>query len=113
MLVTLLQSRLVMGHAGHVIRLNVCSRAQLSNPFLPPHKPLRCLAPPRHTPCAAAAHHLPHPTLACLLVCLLFCLPACLQTSIWYGCVLRGDLNRIKVGAFTNVQDRTVIHAAR
>ena len=40
-------------------------------------------------------------------------LPACLQTSIWYGCVLRGDLNRIKVGAFTNVQDRTVIHAAR
>ena len=44
-------------------------------------------------------------------------LPACLlpplQTTVWYGCVLRGDLNRIKVGAFSNVQDRTVIHAAR
>ncbi|KAL4443528.1 hypothetical protein ABPG75_011265 [Micractinium tetrahymenae] len=35
------------------------------------------------------------------------------RTSIWYGCVLRGDLNRVKVGAFTNVQDRTVITAAR
>ena len=33
--------------------------------------------------------------------------------SVWYGCVLRGDLNTIKVGAFSNVQDRTVIHAAR
>lgn len=35
------------------------------------------------------------------------------RTSIWYGCVLRGDLNRVKVGAFTNVGDRTVITAAR
>ncbi|KAL6782019.1 CAG2 [Auxenochlorella protothecoides x Auxenochlorella symbiontica] len=34
------------------------------------------------------------------------------QASIWYGAVLRGDLNTIKVGAFSNVQDRTVIHAA-
>jgi len=35
------------------------------------------------------------------------------QVSIWHNCVLRGDLNSIKVGAFSNVQDRTVIHAAR
>lgn len=35
------------------------------------------------------------------------------QTSIWYGCVLRGDLNSVSVGAFSNVQDRTVITAAR
>ena len=35
------------------------------------------------------------------------------MTSIWHGCVLRGDLESIKVGAYTNVQDRTVIHAAR
>ncbi|PSC72532.1 Gamma carbonic anhydrase-like mitochondrial [Micractinium conductrix] len=35
------------------------------------------------------------------------------RTSIWYGCVLRGDLNHVKVGAFSNVQDRTVITAAR
>lgn len=39
--------------------------------------------------------------------------PTHLQVSIWYGCVLRGDLNNVKVGAFSNVQDRTVIHAAR
>ena len=38
---------------------------------------------------------------------------ATMQTSVWYGCVLRGDLNNIKVGAFSNIQDRTVIHAAR
>ncbi len=35
------------------------------------------------------------------------------QVSIWYGCVLRADLNTIMVGAFTNIQDRTIIHAAR
>ena len=32
------------------------------------------------------------------------------QASIWYNCVLRGDLNRIVVGARSNVQDGTVIH---
>lgn len=33
--------------------------------------------------------------------------------SVWDGCVLRGDLNRIRVSNFSNIQDRTVIHAAR
>jgi carbonic anhydrase/acetyltransferase-like protein (isoleucine patch superfamily) len=32
------------------------------------------------------------------------------ESSIWYNCVLRGDVNRIAVGARTNVQDGTVIH---
>ena len=35
------------------------------------------------------------------------------QVSVWYGCVLRGDLNSIRIGAFSNVQDKTVMHAAR
>lgn len=30
--------------------------------------------------------------------------------SVWYNCVLRGDLNRIVVGSRSNVQDGTVIH---
>lgn len=30
--------------------------------------------------------------------------------SIWYNCVLRGDVNHIRIGARTNVQDGTVIH---
>lgn len=30
--------------------------------------------------------------------------------SIWYGCVVRGDVNRIRIGARTNIQDGTVIH---
>jgi gamma-carbonic anhydrase len=30
--------------------------------------------------------------------------------SIWYNCVLRGDIHRIEVGARSNVQDGTVIH---
>ena len=30
--------------------------------------------------------------------------------SIWYNCVLRGDVNRIVIGARTNIQDGTVIH---
>jgi gamma-carbonic anhydrase len=31
-------------------------------------------------------------------------------SSIWYNCVLRGDVNRICIGARTNIQDGTVIH---
>lgn len=30
--------------------------------------------------------------------------------SIWYNCVLRGDVNRIVIGARSNIQDGTVIH---
>jgi gamma-carbonic anhydrase len=32
------------------------------------------------------------------------------HSSIWYNCVLRGDVNAIRIGARTNVQDGTVIH---
>lgn len=30
--------------------------------------------------------------------------------SVWYGCVLRGDTNFIRVGARSNVQDGTIVH---
>jgi carbonic anhydrase/acetyltransferase-like protein (isoleucine patch superfamily) len=30
--------------------------------------------------------------------------------NIWYGAVLRGDVETIQIGAFTNVQDGAVIH---
>ncbi|HEC80050.1 MAG TPA: gamma carbonic anhydrase family protein [Firmicutes bacterium] len=30
--------------------------------------------------------------------------------SIWFGAVLRGDIEPIKIGRFTNIQDNTVIH---
>ena len=32
------------------------------------------------------------------------------QASVWYGCVLRGDINRIVVGDRSNVQDGSVLH---
>lgn len=32
------------------------------------------------------------------------------ETQIWYGCTARGDVNDIKIGARTNIQDGTVIH---
>ena len=32
------------------------------------------------------------------------------ESSVWYNCVLRGDIHRIEVGARSNVQDGTVIH---
>jgi gamma-carbonic anhydrase len=31
-------------------------------------------------------------------------------SSIWYNCVLRADVNRIRIGARCNIQDGTVIH---
>jgi carbonic anhydrase/acetyltransferase-like protein (isoleucine patch superfamily) len=30
--------------------------------------------------------------------------------SVWYGCVVRGDVNAITVGARSNIQDLTVVH---
>ena len=30
--------------------------------------------------------------------------------SVWYGCILRGDVNRIRIGANSNLQDGTIIH---
>lgn len=32
------------------------------------------------------------------------------EASIWYNCVVRGDVNDISIGAHTNIQDGTVIH---
>lgn len=32
------------------------------------------------------------------------------EASVWYGCVLRGDIAPIRVGAGTNVQDLSVLH---
>jgi carbonic anhydrase/acetyltransferase-like protein (isoleucine patch superfamily) len=34
-------------------------------------------------------------------------------SSIWFGCVLRGDERAIHIGANTNIQDLTVIHTSR
>ncbi len=31
-------------------------------------------------------------------------------SSVWFGCVLRGDSNAIRIGARTNIQDGTIIH---
>ncbi|MEZ5428840.1 MAG: gamma carbonic anhydrase family protein [Pyrinomonadaceae bacterium] len=35
------------------------------------------------------------------------------DSSVWYGCVLRGDVNYIRIGERTNVQDMTMIHVSR
>jgi len=33
-------------------------------------------------------------------------------SSVWYHAVLRGDINYIKVGAYTNIQDGAIVHLA-
>lgn len=35
------------------------------------------------------------------------------RVSVWNNVVIRGDLNNITINALSNIQDRTVIHAAR
>jgi gamma-carbonic anhydrase len=35
------------------------------------------------------------------------------DASIWYGCILRGDVNYIRIGAKTNIQDMSMIHVSR
>ena len=34
------------------------------------------------------------------------------RSSIWFNCVLRGDVNYIRIGARSNVQDGTIVHTA-
>lgn len=34
------------------------------------------------------------------------------ESSIWYGCVVRGDVHHIRIGCRTNVQDLTIVHVA-
>ena len=34
------------------------------------------------------------------------------QASIWYGSVLRGDVNYIRIGNRTNIQDASIIHVS-
>ncbi|KAI3688889.1 hypothetical protein L2E82_46807 [Cichorium intybus] len=35
------------------------------------------------------------------------------SSYIWYGCVLRGDVNSISIGSDTNIQDRSLVHVAK
>ncbi len=32
------------------------------------------------------------------------------ETGIWFHCLVRGDLNYIRIGARTNIQDGTIVH---
>jgi len=32
------------------------------------------------------------------------------QSSVWFGCVIRGDVHYIKIGERTNIQDLSMIH---
>lgn len=35
------------------------------------------------------------------------------DTGVWFGCVIRGDVNIVRIGERTNIQDGTVIHVTR
>ncbi|MCW8914743.1 MAG: gamma carbonic anhydrase family protein [Magnetovibrio sp.] len=35
------------------------------------------------------------------------------QSGIWYGCVMRGDVNSIRIGEGVNIQDGTVVHVSQ
>ena len=35
------------------------------------------------------------------------------ESSLWFGAIVRGDVNAIRIGARTNVQDYTVVHVTR
>ncbi len=34
------------------------------------------------------------------------------ESGVWFGCVIRGDVNEIRIGKRTNIQDLTMIHCA-
>lgn len=35
------------------------------------------------------------------------------NASLWYGVTVRGDINRVRIGRDTNIQEQTVIHVDR
>jgi carbonic anhydrase/acetyltransferase-like protein (isoleucine patch superfamily) len=35
------------------------------------------------------------------------------NSSVWYNCVIRGDVNYIKIGSNTNIQDGSIVHVHR
>ena len=35
------------------------------------------------------------------------------DVSIWYGCVVRGDVHEIRIGARTNIQDLSLVHCTK
>lgn len=35
------------------------------------------------------------------------------DTNVWFGVVIRGDVNTIRIGARTNIQDGTIVHVTR
>jgi carbonic anhydrase/acetyltransferase-like protein (isoleucine patch superfamily) len=41
------------------------------------------------------------------------CVELAADVSVWFGCVVRGDVERIRIGAGSNVQDLSVLHADR
>jgi len=34
------------------------------------------------------------------------------QSSLWFGVVVRGDVNEVRIGARTNIQDGTIVHVS-
>lgn len=34
------------------------------------------------------------------------------DSSVWFGSILRGDVNYIRIGARTNIQDQTIVHVS-
>ena len=35
------------------------------------------------------------------------------DTNVWFGCVIRGDVNHIRIGERTNIQDGSIVHVTR
>lgn len=35
------------------------------------------------------------------------------RSNVWFGCVIRGDVNTIRIGEGTNIQDGSVVHVTR
>ncbi len=35
------------------------------------------------------------------------------KSNVWFGCVIRGDVNYIRIGERTNIQDGSVVHVTR
>ena len=35
------------------------------------------------------------------------------NSSVWFGCILRGDVTSITIGSHTNIQDACILHGSK
>lgn len=96
------------GHGHYTFRLVPDFQATTATEFMPDSMEASCVSPHHGVAPDLAAGAWVHPRATVIGEVSLGA-----DASVWPGVVIRGDVNRIVVGAATNIQDNSVLHVSR